>query len=116
VIEHDEAGEVLRSLDCRGAQKGLGDNDAARRDIGKLRRDRRRHSLAEPRPKIVEAEMAANLKEMIDRFSDQNFLFKGVASAAKLLKGVHSVYRIEAEAEVKGTALNPFDTKEITLV
>ncbi|HLF64222.1 MAG TPA: sporulation protein [Saprospiraceae bacterium] len=55
-------------------------------------------------------------KSDIDRFSDQNFLFKGVASAAKLLKGVHSVYRIEAEAEVKGTALNPFDTKEITLV
>ena len=55
-------------------------------------------------------------KSDIDRFSDQNIVFKGVASAAKLLKGVKSVYRIEAEAEVKGTALNPFDVKEVKLV
>jgi len=55
-------------------------------------------------------------KSDMDRFSDQNIVFKGVASAAKLMKGVESVYRIEAEAEVKGTALNPFDVKEVKLV
>ena len=44
-----------------------------------------------------------------------NVVFKGIASAAKFAKGVKSVFRIEAEAEVKGTALNPFDKKEITL-
>lgn len=55
-------------------------------------------------------------KSDIDKFSDQNIVFKGVASAAKFLKGVESVYRIEAEAEVKGAAMNPFDTKEIRLV
>ena len=55
-------------------------------------------------------------KSDMDRFSDKNIVFKGVASAAKLLKGVNSMYRIEAEAEVKGTALNPFDRKVIKLV
>jgi hypothetical protein len=52
----------------------------------------------------------------MDVFGDRNAVFKGVASAAKFVKGVKSVYRIEAEAEVKGTALNPFDTKEVKVV
>ncbi len=55
-------------------------------------------------------------KSDMDKFSDKNIVFKGVASAAKFVKGVNSVYRIEAEAEVNGTALNPFDKKEIKLV
>lgn len=57
----------------------------------------------------------STVKSDMDRFSDRNVVFKGVASAAKFIKGVNSVYRVEAEAEVKGTALNPFDTKEIKL-
>lgn len=54
-------------------------------------------------------------KSDVDRFSDQNIVFKGVASAAKLLKGVKSEYRIVAEANVKGTALNPFDSKDVMM-
>jgi hypothetical protein len=64
----------------------------------------------------IEFSLPYNLpKSDVDRFSDKNVVFKGIANAAKFAKGVKSVYRIEAEAEVKGTALNPFDTKEITL-
>ena len=54
-------------------------------------------------------------KSQIDRFGDQNFVFKGVASAAKFLKGVKSEFRIVAEANVRGTALNPFDSKTIEM-
>lgn len=52
----------------------------------------------------------------IDNFERKNFVFKGIAKTAKLLKGVRSVYRLEAEAEVKGTALNPFDKREFSVV
>ncbi len=46
---------------------------------------------------------------------ERNFFLKGIAKTAKLLNKVHSEYRIEAEAKVKGTALNPFDRKIVTV-
>lgn len=49
----------------------------------------------------------------MDSFQRKNFLFKGVAKTAKFIKGARSIYRVEAEADVKGTALNPFDTREL---
>lgn len=55
------------------------------------------------------------VKSDMDEFADRNFIFKGLAGAAKRLNAVESVYRIEAEAKVKGTALNPFDRKEVVL-
>lgn len=51
----------------------------------------------------------------IDEWEEQNILFKGVALAAKKLRRVKSEYRLEAEASVKGVALNPFDKKSIRL-
>lgn len=42
-----------------------------------------------------------------------NFLLKGPVAVAKLLKGAKSLYRLEVEAKVPGTALNPFAKKEI---
>lgn len=52
----------------------------------------------------------------MDDMADKNVLLRGVVGTAKFIKGVKSVYRVEAEAEVKGTALHPFATKEIGLV
>lgn len=49
----------------------------------------------------------------IDEFGKKNFLFGGLALAAKALRGVNSEYRVEAEAQVAGVALNPFDRKAI---
>lgn len=72
-----------------------------------------------PADEVVEIEFSLPYtlaKSDVDKFSDKNVVFKGMASAARFIKGVDSVYRVEAEAEVKGTALNPFDTKEIKLV
>ena len=54
------------------------------------------------------------LSEM-DAIESKNFLFKGAIKTAKLIRGVKSEFRIEAEADVRGTALNPFDTQELVI-
>jgi len=55
------------------------------------------------------------VKSEVDQFGDRNFLYGGLAKAAKAIQAVRSDYRIEAEAKVKGVALNPFDKKFIKL-
>ena len=51
----------------------------------------------------------------VDRFASRNALFRGIANMARLTVNAKSVFRLEAEATVKGTALNPLDKKEINL-
>ncbi|MCB0572434.1 MAG: sporulation protein [Phaeodactylibacter sp.] len=55
------------------------------------------------------------LKSNMEEFGKRNFLFGGIAGMAMKLQGVKSEYRIEAEAEVKGVALNPFDRKPVNI-
>jgi hypothetical protein len=47
----------------------------------------------------------------VDDFAGKNPLYGGLAWAAKKLRRVNSEYRIEAEANIKGVGLNPFDRK-----
>jgi hypothetical protein len=47
----------------------------------------------------------------MDEFAKKNILFKGLAGLAKKANMVNAEFRIEAEAKVKGTALNPFVQK-----
>lgn len=56
------------------------------------------------------------IKSDMDEFGDRNFVFGGLARAAKKLRGARSDFRIEAEASVRGVALNPFDKKVVNLV
>lgn len=51
----------------------------------------------------------------MDEFGQRNAFFGGIAKAAKAINRVRSAYRIEAEAEVEGVALNPFDKKAIII-
>ena len=51
----------------------------------------------------------------IDEFGNKNFFNNSLTKLAKILRKVKSEYRIEAEAKVEGTALNPFDKQEIRL-
>jgi hypothetical protein len=53
------------------------------------------------------------VKSEMDEMEDKNLLYAGLAKAAKMFSRVKSEFRIEAEAKVKGTALNPFDKKSI---
>jgi len=55
------------------------------------------------------------VKSEMDEFGAKNFFFRGVASVAKLTNAVKSYYRVEATAKVKGTALDPFDSKPLNL-
>ncbi|MCC6725526.1 MAG: sporulation protein [Saprospiraceae bacterium] len=55
-------------------------------------------------------------KSNVDEFGEKNILTGGLVSLARKLQAVQSEFRIEAEADVEGTALNPFDKKNIKLV
>jgi hypothetical protein len=71
-----------------------------------------------PADEVVEIEFSLPFQLVqsdMDRFGRRNFLFGGVASAAKYIQGAKSEFRIEAEAEVKGVALNPFDRKVVRI-
>lgn len=57
--------------------------------------------------KLVRSEM--------DELEKSNFFMSPLVKVAKRISAVKSEYRVEAEAKVKGTALNPFDRKEITI-
>lgn len=52
----------------------------------------------------------------MDDLGDKNFVFRNVVKAAKMIKNVKSEYTLEVEADVDGTALNPFDKKEVNIV
>ena len=53
------------------------------------------------------------LRSQMDEFQRKNFLYGGLAMAAKYFRGVKSDFRIEAEAKVKGVALSPFASKQV---
>ena len=53
------------------------------------------------------------VKSEMDELEEKNFLLRGIVKTAKYIKGAKSTFWIEAEADVKGVALNPFDKKEI---
>jgi hypothetical protein len=51
----------------------------------------------------------------MDKIENSNFITSGIVKLAKKVKGVKSEFRIEAEAIVAGTKLNPIITKEIIM-
>lgn len=55
--------------------------------------------------KLVRSEM--------DELEKSNFLLAPLVKAAKKISAVHSEYRIDAEAKVRGTGLNPFGSRKI---
>ncbi|HMQ47177.1 MAG TPA: sporulation protein [Saprospiraceae bacterium] len=55
------------------------------------------------------------VRSNVDEFGRKNFVFGGLAQLAKMAQAVKSEYRVEAEASVKGVALNPFDRKSIVI-
>jgi hypothetical protein len=68
-------------------------------------------------PVEIDFELPFSLvKSDMDELADKNFVFRKIVGAAKMMKNVKSEYTLEAEAEVEGTALNPFDKKEVNIV
>ncbi len=71
--------------------------------------------IAKDEERILDFELDYKLGESpMDFLERKNFFYKGVVKAAKLLKGVKSTYRIEAQADVRGTKFDPSDSKEIS--
>ena len=69
-----------------------------------------------PAEKIVEIGFTLPFQKVnspVDEFGNKNILTGGLTKLAKTIRNVKSEYRIEAEAKVDGTALNPFDKKNI---
>lgn len=69
-----------------------------------------------PAEQMVELDFLLQFKTIksdMDELEDKNFVLGPLVKTAKWIRGVNSEYRVEAEAEVKGTALNPFDKKNI---
>ena len=56
------------------------------------------------------------LKSEMDNFANKNFLTKGIAGLARMTRAVKSEFRVEVEADVDGTRLNPFDKKYVKIV
>ncbi len=54
-------------------------------------------------------------QSQMDKMQESNIFTAGLVYLAKSVKGVKSEYRIEAEAIVTGTKLNPLCKKEVTL-
>ncbi|MEZ4910115.1 MAG: sporulation protein [Saprospiraceae bacterium] len=51
----------------------------------------------------------------MDKLGDSNFLTRGLVSLAKKARGVQSEFGVHVEVKVKGTTLNPIDSKPIIL-
>jgi len=56
------------------------------------------------------------VKSEMDKMGESNFIARGLVGLAKKARGVHSEYKLIAEANIKGTTLHPFDSKHINLV
>lgn len=53
----------------------------------------------------------APLRSPVEAFGDKNPVYQGLAWLAKKSRNATSEFRIEAEAQVRGVGLNPFDKK-----
>jgi hypothetical protein len=68
-------------------------------------------------PMVIDFELPFTLiKSDMDELSDKHFVLKKIVNTAKALKNVKSEFYIEAEADVQGTALSPFDKQPINIV
>ena len=56
------------------------------------------------------------VKSDMDEIADKNIVFRKLVKKKKKIKNVKSEYTLEAEAVIEGTALNPFDKKEVNIV
>jgi hypothetical protein len=71
-----------------------------------------------PAGESIDVEFNLKYKQVrseMDELEKSNFFMSPLVKVAKRISAVKSEYRVEAEAKVKGTALNPFDRKEITI-
>ena len=72
-----------------------------------------------PAGEIIEVEFKLPfklVKSEMDSLEDKNFVLGKLVKTAKWISGIQSESRVEAEADVLGTPLNPFDKKYVHIV
>lgn len=57
-----------------------------------------------------------HVKSEMDKMEENNIFAKGLIKIAKKFRNVSSEFSLRAEAKIKGTTLNPFDTITVNLV
>ena len=68
-------------------------------------------------PVIIDFELPFILaKSEMDELAESNFVLRKIVGAAKRIKNVKSEFFLEAEAQVRGTALSPFDRQAVTMI
>jgi sporulation-control protein spo0M len=83
--------------------------------IGTIELDKEFNIKAEE-PLMVEFSVPFKVtKSDMEELGDSNFLLRGIVSLAKTAYKVRSEYRVEAEVEVEGVALDPFDKRPILI-
>lgn len=56
------------------------------------------------------------IQSKMDELEGKNFILRGLVKTAKAIKAVKSEYRIEVQADVLGTALDPFDKRILNVI
>lgn len=120
LVFHSKNDQVVRSVNLKLIEKysrGRGQERLVDEYLlGEIKLVQRIEVAAEV-PIAVDFTLPFKLKKSnVDEFGDKNFLTGGLISIAKKLQSVNSEFRVEAEADVEGTALNPFDRKMIKIV
>lgn len=120
LIFHSKNTQVVRSIRLKMVEKysrGRGHEKLVDEyQLGEIIMNKRIEVPAEE-PLAVDFTLPFKLnKSNVDEFGDKNFLTGGLVSIAKKLQAVNSEFRIEVEADVEGTALNPFDKKVVKVV
>lgn len=83
--------------------------------IGIIELDKEIHITAEE-PLTVDFSVPFKItKSDMEELGERNFLLKGIVSLAKTAYKARSEYRVEAEVEVDGVALDPFDKRPILI-
>ncbi len=71
-----------------------------------------------PAESTVEMNFSIPIKReysQMDELEESNFMVKSIVKLAKKFQNAHSTFRVEAVANIEGTALSPFSVKEFSM-
>lgn len=113
---HAQTVDYVKIVLVERYQRGRGDEQLTDEyELGRVELHQRVHVPAEGTVEVPFVLPFVRARSGADEIAARNFLFRGLAKAAKYASNVRSDYRVEAEAKVIGVALNPFDKQPIVL-
>ena len=114
--QHAQTVEYIRIVLIERYSRGRGQEKLIDEyELGELTLDRRVEVPAEGMVSLDFRLPFTAVKSDVEEWGDQNLFFKGLSRVAARLRNAKSEYRVEAQAKVSGTALDPFDKKLIRI-